>query len=279
MKQGFTPVTVVALTFGFAFLYLPILLLVLFSFNDSRLVTVWGGFSLRWYGELLSNELLLDAAWVTLRIALVSATLAVVLGTLAAITLVRLGRFRGHTVFSGMIFAPLVMPEVITGLSLLLLFVSLNWQRGFWTVVIAHTTFATAYAAVIVQSRLLTFDVMLEEAAMDLGATPLKTFFVVTLPVIAPALIAGWLLAFTLSLDDLVIASFTTGPGATTLPMRIYSQVRLGVTPEINAVSTLLIAGVTIGVVVASVLQKRQLARRQTLSLAVRHHIGFRPVG
>ena len=264
MKQGFTPVTLVSLTFGFAFLYLPILLLVLFSFNDSRLVTVWGGFSLRWYGALLSNELLLDAAWVTLRIALVSATLAVVLGTLAAITLVRLGRFRGHTVFSGMIFAPLVMPEVITGLSLLLLFVSLNWQRGFWTVVIAHTTFATAYAAVIVQSRLLTFDVMLEEAAMDLGATPLKTFFVVTLPVIAPALIAGWLLAFTLSLDDLVIASFTTGPGATTLPMRIYSQVRLGVTPEINAVSTLLIAGVTIGVVVASVLQKRQLARRQT---------------
>ncbi len=264
VKQGFTPVTLVALTFGFAFLYLPILLLVIFSFNDSRLVTVWGGFSLRWYGELLRNELLLDAAWVTLRIALVSATLALVLGTLAAITLVRLGRFRGRTLFSGMIFAPLVMPEVITGLSLLLLFVSLNWQRGFWTVVIAHTTFATAYVAVVVQSRLLTFDVMLEEAAMDLGATPLKTFFVITLPIIAPALIAGWLLAFTLSLDDLVIASFTTGPGATTLPMRIYSQVRLGVTPEINAVSTLLIAGVTIGVVVASVLQKRQLARRQT---------------
>ena len=261
MKQGFTPVTAVALTFGFAFLYLPILLLVLFSFNDSRLVTVWAGFSTRWYGELLRNELLLDAAWVTLRIGLVSASLALVLGTLAAIGLVRFARFRGRTLFSGMTFAPLVMPEVITGLSLLLLFVSLNWERGFWTVVIAHTTFATAYVAVVVQSRLLTFDTMLEEAAMDLGATPLKTFFVITLPVIAPALASGWLLAFTLSLDDLVIASFTTGPGATTLPMRIYSQVRLGVTPEINAISTVLIAIVTAGVIVASLIQKRQFAR------------------
>jgi len=263
VKQGFTPVTAVALTFGFAFLYLPILLLVLFSFNDSRLVTVWAGFSTRWYGQLLRNELLLDAAWVTLRIGLVSASLALVLGTLAAIGLVRFAGFRGRTLFSGMTFAPLVMPEVITGLSLLLLFVSLNWERGFWTVVIAHTTFATAYVAVVVQSRLLTFDTMLEEAAMDLGATPVKTFFVITLPVIAPALASGWLLAFTLSLDDLVIASFTTGPGATTLPMRIYSQVRLGVTPEINAISTVLIALVTVGVITASVLQKRQLARRQ----------------
>jgi putrescine transport system permease protein len=262
VKQGFTPVTVLALTFGFAFLYLPILLLILFSFNESRLVTVWGGLSLKWYGELLRNELLLDAAWVTFRIAVVSATLALVLGTLAAIALVRFSTFRGRTLFSGMIFAPLVMPDVITGLSLLLLFVSLNWERGFWTVVIAHTTFATAYVAVVVQSRLLTFDVMLEEAAMDLGATPLKTFFVITLPVIAPALVSGWLLAFTLSLDDLVIASFTTGPGATTLPMRIYSQVRLGVTPEINAISTVLIALVTLGVLVASVVQKRQLAAR-----------------
>ena len=190
MKPGFTPVTVLALTLGFAFLYLPILLLILFSFNESRLVTVWGGFSLKWYAELLNNELLLDAAWVTARIALVSATLALVLGTLAAITLVRFARFRGRTMFSGMIFAPLVMPEVITGLSLLLLFVGLNWERGFWTVVIAHTTFAMAYVAVVVQSRLLTFDVMLEEAAMDLGAPPLKTFFVVTLPVIAPALVS-----------------------------------------------------------------------------------------
>jgi putrescine transport system permease protein len=263
VKQGFTPVAVLALTFGFAFLYLPILLLVLFSFNESRLVTVWGGLSLKWYGELLRNELLLDSAWVTVRIALVSATLALVLGTLAGIALVRFAAFRGRTLFSGMLFAPLVMPEVITGLSLLLLFVSLNWDRGFWTVVIAHTTFATAYVAVVVQSRLLTFDMMLEEAAMDLGATPLKTFFVITLPVIAPALVSGWLLAFTLSLDDLVVASFTTGPGATTLPMRIYSQVRLGVTPEINAVSTVLITVVTLGVVVTAIVQKRQFAAKK----------------
>lgn len=263
MKQGFTPVTILALTFGFAFLYLPILLLVLFSFNESRLVTVWGGLSLKWYGELFRNQLLLDAAWATLRIAFVSATLALMLGTLAAISLVRFGAFRGRTLYSGMIFAPLVMPEVITGLSLLLLFVSLSWERGFWTVVIAHTTFSTAYVAVVVQSRLLTFDLMLEEAAMDLGAPPLKTFFVVTLPVIAPALISGWLLAFTLSLDDLVVASFTTGPGATTLPMRIYSQVRLGVTPEINAISTIMIGLVTLGVLAAAVIQKRQLSRRR----------------
>jgi len=263
MKQGFTPVTLLALGFGFTFLYLPILLLILFSFNESRLVTVWGGFSLKWYGELIRNQSMLESAWVTLRIALVSATSALLLGTLAAITLVRITRFRGRTVFSGMIMAPLVMPEVITGLSLLLLFVSLGWARGFWTVVIAHTTFATAYVCVVVQSRLLTFDTMLEEAAMDLGATPLKTFFVITLPVIAPALVSGWLLGFTLSLDDLVIASFTTGPGATTLPMRIYSQVRMGVTPEINAISTVLIGLVGTGVVVASLLQKRQLARKK----------------
>lgn len=258
MKPGFSAVTITALTLGFAFLYLPILLLVLFSFNESRLVTVWGGFSLKWYGELLRNRQLLDAAWVTVRIAFLSATLALVLGTLASIALVRFRRFAGRTLFSGMVYAPLVMPEVITGLSLLLLFVSLNWDRGFWTVVIAHTTFATAYVAVVVQSRLLSFDLMLEEAAMDLGAPPLKTFFVITLPVIAPGLIAGWLLAFTLSLDDLVIASFTTGPGATTLPMRIYSQVRLGVTPEINAISTILIGLVTIGVIAASLVHKRR---------------------
>ncbi|QNT71216.1 ABC transporter permease subunit [Defluviicoccus vanus] len=261
VRPGFTPVTILALTFGFAFLYLPILLLILFSFNASRLVTVWGGFSLKWYSELLANTQLLDSVWVTLRVGMTSATLALVFGTLAGITLVRFTRFRGRVLFSGMVFAPLVMPEVITGLSLLLLFVSLDWDRGMWTVIIAHTTFATAYVSVVVQSRLLTFDVMLEEAAMDLGATPLKTFFVITLPVIAPALVSGWLLAFTLSLDDLVIASFTTGPGATTLPMRIYSQVRLGVTPEINAISTVLIGLVTLGVITASVLQKRQLAR------------------
>lgn len=265
MKPGFTPITVIALTLGFAFLYLPILLLVIFSFNDSRLVTVWGGFSLRWYGELLGNRQLLDAAWVTLRIALTSATLSLLIGTLAGVSLARFTRFRGRTPFSAMVYAPLVMPEVITGLSLLLLFVTIDLDRGFWTVTLAHTTFAAAYVAVVVQSRLLTFDAVLEEAAMDLGAPPAKTFFVITLPVIAPALVSGWLLAFTLSLDDLVVASFTTGPGATTLPMRIYSQARLGVTPEINAISTVLIAIVTGGVIAASLIQKRQLARARAM--------------
>lgn len=263
MKPGFSAVTIASLTLGFVFLYLPILLLIVFSFNESRLVTVWGGFSLKWYGELLANRQLLDSAWVTLLIALTSATVALLVGTLAGVSLARIARFRGRLAFSAMVCAPLVMPEVITGLSLLLLFVSLGWDRGFWTVSIAHATFSAAYVAVVVQSRLLTFDMVLEEAAMDLGATPLKTFFVITLPVIAPALVSGWLLAFTLSLDDLVVASFTTGPGATTLPMRIYSQVRLGVTPEINAISTVLIAFVAIGVIVASLIQKRQLAARR----------------
>lgn len=262
MKTGFNVVSVTALTLGFAFLYLPIILLVLFSFNESRLVTVWGGFSLKWYAEMLNNQQLMDAAWTTIQIALLSATLALILGTLAGITLARFVAFRGRLLFSGMVFAPLVMPEVITGLSLLLLFVSLEWNRGFWTVVIAHATFGCAYVAVVVQSRLISFDLMLEEAAMDLGAPPLKTFFTITLPVIAPGLVSGWLLAFTLSLDDLVIASFVTGPGATTLPMRIYSQARLGVTPEINAVSTVLIGMVTLGVIAATIIQKRDYVRR-----------------
>jgi putrescine transport system permease protein len=259
--RGFTKVTVTALTLGFAFLYLPIVLLVIYSFNASKLVTVWGGFSLQWYAAMLRNQQLLDAAWVTLRVAFMVSTLALVLGTMAGVVLTRIARFPGRTLFAGMVSAPLVMPDVILGLSLLLLFVSLGVDRGFWTIVIAHTTFAMCYVTVVVQSRLLTFDRSLEEAAMDLGAPPLKTFFVVTLPIIAPALIGGWLLAFTLSLDDLVIASFTTGPGATTLPMRIYSSVRLGVTPEINAVCTVLIGLVTFGVIVASLLQKRSLAR------------------
>jgi putrescine transport system permease protein len=260
MRRGFTPVTATALTLGFAFLYLPIILLVIYSFNASRLVTVWGGFSLQWYAAMLQNQALLDSAWVTLRVALLTSTLALILGTMAGVVLTRIARFPGRTLFAGMISAPLVMPEVILGLSLLLMFVSLGIARGFWTIVIAHTTFAMCFVTVVVQSRLVTFDRSLEEAAMDLGAPPLKTFFVVTLPIIAPALVGGWLLAFTLSLDDLVIASFTTGPGATTLPMRIYSSVRLGVTPEINAVSTVLIAFVTIGVIIAAVLQKRGLA-------------------
>ena len=201
---------------------------------------------------------MLDAAWVTFRVGLVSATLATILGTLAAIVLVRMNRFPGRTLFSGLTYAPLVMPEVITGLSLLLLFVALGLERGFWTVTIAHTTFTMCFAAVVIQARLVDFDKSVEEAAMDLGATPLKTFFEVTLPIIAPSVISAWLLAFTLSLDDLVIASFTIGPGATTLPIKIYSQVRLGVTPEINAISTIMIGVVTLGVLAASYMTKRQ---------------------
>jgi putrescine transport system permease protein len=263
MKHGLTWFNIGSLTLGFMFLYLPIALLIIYSFNESRLVTVWAGFSTRWYVELFNNQGLLSAAWVTARVAFVTATVATVLGTLAAIVLVRLGRFPGRTMFSGMVYAPLVMPEVIMGLSLLLLFVAIGFDRGFWTVTIAHITFAMCYVAVVVQSRLIGFDSSLEEAAMDLGCPPAKTFFAITLPIILPAVISGWVLAFTLSLDDLVIASFTTGPGATTLPMKIYSQVRLGVTPEINAVCTILIAFVTCGVVVASLAMKRQETQRQ----------------
>ncbi len=256
--RRFSAFNLVSLVVGFAFLYLPILLLVLYSFNASRLVTVWGGFSTKWYASLLENQAMLDAAWVTIRVAFLSATAATVLGTLAAVALVRRGRFLGRTLFSGLVYAPIVMPEVITGLSLLLLFVAVGFDRGFWTVTLAHTTFAMCFVAIVVQSRLLTFDQSLEEAALDLGAPPLKAFLLVTLPVIFPAVAAGWMLAFTLSLDDLVIASFTTGPGATTLPMKIYSQVRLGVTPEINAISTIMIGLVTIGVVAATFAMRRR---------------------
>ena len=250
-----------ALTFGFTFLYLPIVLLIIYSFNESKLVTVWGGFSTKWYGELMRNEAMLDAAWVTLRVAVFSASIATALGTMAAIVLVRAGRFPSRTLFSGMVYAPLVMPEVITGLSVLLLFIAIGLDRGMLTIIRAHTTFAMCYVAVVVSSRLVTFDQSLEEAAADLGASPLDTFFSVTLPIIAPAVVAGWLLAFTLSLDDLVIASFNTGPGATTLPIKIYSAVRLGVSPEINALSTILISIVTVGVITASLLQKRLVRR------------------
>jgi putrescine transport system permease protein len=248
---------VTSLTLGFTFLYLPILLLIIYSFNESKLVTVWAGFSTRWYGEVLRNEAFLDAAWVTLRVALVSASLATVLGTMAAYVLVRSGRFFGRTLFTGMIYAPLVMPEVITGLSLLLLFIAIDLNRGMTTIILAHTTFSMCFVSVVVSSRLVTFDASLEEAARDLGAGPLDAFFSVTLPIIAPAVMAGWLLAFTLSLDDLVIASFTSGPGATTLPMKIYSAVRLGVSPEINALSSMLIAAVTAAVIIASLASKR----------------------
>ncbi|MCB1450485.1 MAG: ABC transporter permease subunit [Nitratireductor sp.] len=258
MTRKFTWFNATSLTLGFAFLYLPIIILVVYSFNESKLVTVWAGFSTKWYGELMQNTAMLDAAWVTLRVALMTATLATILGTMAAYVLVRSGRFRGRTLFSGMIYAPLVMPEVITGLSLLLMFIAMGIDRGLFTVVLAHTTFAMCYVAVVVSSRLVSFDRSLEEAALDLGCTPLDAFFSVTLPIIAPSVIAGWLLAFTLSLDDLVIASFTTGPGATTLPIKIYSAVRLGVSPEINALSTILIAIVATGVVTVSLIEKRR---------------------
>ena len=252
-------VTTVAL--GLAFLYLPIAILIIYSFNDSRLVAVWGGWSTRWYTALWHDRAMLEAAWNSLRIAALSATAASVLGTLAAVVLVRAGRFFGRTVFAGLVYAPLVMPEVIVGLSLLLLFVALNVDRGLWTVSMAHTTLTLSFVTVVVQSRLLDFDRSLEEAAMDLGCPPLKTFLTVTLPLITPATAAGWMLAFTLSFDDLVIASFSTGPGATTLTMRIYSEVRLGVKPEINAICTMMIAVVALGVIVASLAGKRGARR------------------
>ncbi|MEK6215728.1 MAG: ABC transporter permease subunit [Boseongicola sp.] len=253
---------IVSLTLGFAFLYIPMVILVIYSFNESKLVTVWAGFSTKWYGELLRNEAMIDAAWVTIRVAFFSSTIATVLGTMAAYVLVRRGRFAGRTLFSGMIYAPLVMPEVITGLSLLLLFIAIGVDRGVLTIVLAHTTFSMCYVSVVVSSRLVTFDQSLEEAALDLGASPFEAFRLVTLPIIAPAVISGWLLAFTLSLDDLVIASFASGPSATTLPIKIYSSVRLGVSPEINALSTIIIAIVTVGVLAASIISKRQITRR-----------------
>jgi putrescine transport system permease protein len=263
MNTTWSRFNITSIVLGFAFLYLPIVLLIVFSFNESKLVTVWGGFSTKWYVSLFHNQGLMDATWVTARVGLISATVATVLGTLAALALTRYTRFKGRVLFSGMVFAPLVMPEVITGLSLLLLFVAVGLNRGILTVTLAHITLTMCFVAVVVQSRLITFDRSLEEAAMDLGATPVKTFFQITLPVIMPAIVSGWMLAFTLSLDDLVIASFTSGPGATTLPMKIYSQVRLGVTPEINAACTILIAVVAIGVIIASLANKRREVQRQ----------------
>lgn len=255
------------LAFGYAFLYIPLISVVVYSFNDSKLATVWGGFSTRWYGELLRNDQVLDAAFLSLRIAATSATFATILGTMAGLVLARFGRFKGRTLFSGMITSPLVMPEVITGLSLLLLFVSLQgligWpaQRGFSTITIAHTTFSMAFVAVIIQSRLAAMDESLEEAAMDLGGHPLRVIFDITLPLIAPAMVAGWLLAFTLSLDDLVIASFVSGPGSSTLPMYIFSKVKLGVTPDINALASLFILIVSVGLIVAWLTMRRSQSR------------------
>ena len=264
-----------AMVFGFAFLYIPIVSLIVYSFNKSKLVTVWAGFSTQWYGALLENDQILQAAWISLRIATLNATVAVALGTIAGFVLARFRRFRGRTLFTGMVTAPLVMPEVITGLWLLLLFVAMEaaigWPsgRGFTTITIAHITFSMAYVAVIVQSRLSDMDESIEEAALDLGARPLKIFFLITLPIIAPALVAGWLLAFTLSLDDLVIASFVSGPGSSTLPMVIFSKVRLGVSPEINALATILVGLVAIGTVIAGiVMARKQKTRERDMQLA-----------
>ncbi|MEO7386374.1 MAG: ABC transporter permease subunit [Gammaproteobacteria bacterium] len=264
-----------ALFFGFAFLYVPILSMVVFSFNNSRLVTVWDtddSPTLKWYRTLLSNEQILGAAWLSIKVAAVTATGAVILGTLAGLVLARFGPFRGRTLLSGMTTAPLVMPEVITGLSLLLLFVFLEqligWPqgRGFVTIVIAHITFSMAYVTVVVQSRLATFDDSLEEAALDLGARPAKVFFRITLPLIRPAILSGWLLAFTLSWDDVVISQFVAGPGSTTLPMVIFSKVRLGVSPDINALATIMVTIVGLGVVVSALYMRRH-ERRMALEL------------
>ncbi len=267
--QNRSLVLLTALALGFAFLYVPILSMVIYSFNESRLVTVWGGFSFKWYGELARNRQMLDAAWLSLRIAAVTATGAVIIGTLAGLVLARFGRFRMRTAFAGMVTAPLVMPEVITGLSLLLLFVALAPlpfvpdARGFSTITIAHMTLTLSYVTVVVQSRLSTMDDSLEEAAMDLGARPAKVFLLITLPIIAPAMISGWLLAFTLSLDDLVIASFTSGPTTNTLPMMIFSTVRRGVTPQINALATIMVAIVTVFVIITGIMMARTERRRQ----------------
>ena len=256
------------LAFGYAFLYLPIVILMVYSFNDSRIQSVWNGFSLRWYASLLENVQIIDAALLSLQIAIISATIATVLGTLAGLSMTHMGRFKGRMLFTGLIAAPLIMPEVITGLSLLLVFVSteqlIGWpeNRGTVTIIIAHITFSMAFVAVIVQSRLSTADRSLEEAAMDLGGRPFRVAIDVTLPLIAPAMIAGWLLSFTLSLDDLVIASFVSGPGASTLPMVIFSKVKLGVAPDVNALATLIILMVGIGIVIAGfVMQQRERAR------------------
>jgi len=264
MKRG--PFIPIVATLGFIFLYAPIISLVVFSFNSSKLVTVWGGFSTRWYGELFANEQVLGAGLLSLQIAASSATLALILGTLCAVALTRFRRFRGKTLLGAMVSAPLVMPDVITGLSLLLLFVGLQeligWPagRGTLTIIIAHATFCMAYVTVVVQSRLSDLDISLEEAAQDLGATPARVFFDITLPIIAPALISGWLLSFTLSLDDLVIASFVAGPDSNTLPMVIFSKMKLGVSPDINALASVIIGIVALGVVIATVLQLRRPA-------------------
>jgi putrescine transport system permease protein len=257
------------LCFGLVFLYVPLVSLVIYSFNKSRLATLWGGFSTEWYFKLFENSQIIDAALLSIRIAALSATAATVLGTMAGFALARVTRFKGRTIFSGLVSAPLVMPEVITGLSLLFLFIlmeqAIGWPRGrgATTVTLAHITFSMSYVAVIVRARLSSMDRSLEEAAMDLGSKPLRVLFDVTLPIISPAMISGWLLAFTLSLDDVVITAFTTGPGATTLPLVVWSKVKLGVTPDINALATIIIGVVAICVILAGTIMYRAERRRE----------------
>ncbi len=261
--------TLTMLVLGFVFLYAPILSLIVYSFNESRLVTVWSGFSVKWYGELFRDQQMMSAAWVSVQVAFWTACASVVLGTMSAMVMTRFRDFRGKTLFGALITAPLVMPEVITGLSILLLFVSIGpiigigEQRGMLTIWIAHVTFCMAFVTVVISSRLGELDRSLEEAAMDLGANRLKVFFVITLPIIAPALISGWLLAFTLSLDDLVIASFVSGPSSTTLPMKVFSSVRLGLSPKINALATLMILAVSIAALIGWWLMTRDDKKRQ----------------
>jgi putrescine transport system permease protein len=255
------------LFFGIAVLYVPILVLIGYSFNASPLVNVWGGFSTAWYGQLLHNRQLLEAALLSLEVAVAASTGAIILGTLAAISLVRFARFPGRLLLTGMVNAPLVMPEIITGITQLLLFVSMvqliGWpHRGLTTIVLSHVTFCTAYVTITVQSRLQSADRSLEEAAQDLGATPARAFVEITLPIIAPAIISSWLLCFTLSLDDLVISSFVAGPGASTLPMVIYSKVKLGVSPDINALASLIVCGAAVCIIAARLLMMRSERRR-----------------
>jgi putrescine transport system permease protein len=259
---------ITVLCFGFAFLYIPILSMIVFSFNESRLATVWGGFSTKWYVSLMSNRQVIAALVLSLQIAVISATIATILGTMAGIALARFRRFRGRVLFSGLVTAPLIMPEVITGISSLIFFILMaewiGWpgQRGFTTITLAHITFSMVFVTTVVQARMIQSDRAIEEAAMDLGSRPWQVMFDVTLPVISPAILSGWLLAFTISLDDVVITSFTTGPGATTLPLLIWSKVKLGVTPDINALATLMVLTVGIGVVLAGILMTRAERRR-----------------
>jgi putrescine transport system permease protein len=255
--------------FGFAFFYIPILSMIVYSFNASRLATIWGGFSTKWYVALFTNDKVIDALILSLKIALVSATIATILGTMSGIVLARYTKFRGRTLFSGLVTAPLIMPEVITGISLLIFFILLgNWigwpaSRGFTTITLAHITFSAVFVTTIVHARMLQADRAIEEAAMDLGSRPWQVMFDITLPVISPAILSGWLLAFTISLDDVVITAFTTGPGSTTLPLLIWSKVKLGVTPDINALATLMVVTVGLGVIAAGIIMNRAEKRRQ----------------